>query len=110
MTLPKTHAGTGFMHEGFHKDDPRSSPGLFAWANTIFGELILKVFQEPHACSIKGTFPARAKTGTQQSSGRTAAFSRAFRPSSAHPLKASRSVRPGPGPGLRGARELTWRS
>ena len=46
-TLQRTHAGTGFMHEAFHKDDPRRfTRAWFAWANTAFGELILKVFQE----------------------------------------------------------------
>lgn len=49
-TLQKTHAGTGFMHEAFHKDDPtKFTRKWFAWANTIFGELILKVYRErPH--------------------------------------------------------------
>ncbi len=49
-TLQRTHAGTGFMHEAFHKDDPRKfTRAWFAWANTIFGELILKTFRErPH--------------------------------------------------------------
>jgi uncharacterized protein len=43
-TLKATHAGTGFMHESFHKDDPtRFTRKWFAWANTMFGELILKV-------------------------------------------------------------------
>lgn len=42
--LKATHAGTGFMHESFHKDDPnRFTRKWFAWANTMFGELILKV-------------------------------------------------------------------
>lgn len=42
--LKATHAGTGFMHESFFKDDPsRYSRPWFAWANTMFGELILKV-------------------------------------------------------------------
>jgi hypothetical protein len=46
-TLQKTHAGTGFMHEAFHKDDPKIfTRSWFAWANTIFGELVLKTFQE----------------------------------------------------------------
>ncbi len=46
-TLQKTHAGTGFMHEAFHKDDPKKfTRSWFAWANTIFGELILKTCQE----------------------------------------------------------------
>ncbi len=43
-TLKATHAGTGFMHEAFHKDDPaRFTRPWFAWANTLFGELILHV-------------------------------------------------------------------
>lgn len=48
--LVKTHAGTGFMHESFHKDDAsKFSRKWFAWANTLFGELILKVYHErPH--------------------------------------------------------------
>jgi len=45
--LRRTHAGTGFMHEGFHKDDPtKFTRSWFAWANTIFGELVLKTFNE----------------------------------------------------------------
>ena len=46
-TLQRTHAGTGFMHESFHKDDPKKfTRAWFAWANTIFGEFILKVYAE----------------------------------------------------------------
>jgi meiotically up-regulated gene 157 (Mug157) protein len=46
-TLQTTHAGTGFMHEAFHKDDPaKFTRSWFAWANTIFGELVLKTFKE----------------------------------------------------------------
>ena len=46
-TLQKTHAGTGFMHEAFNKDDPKIfTRSWFAWANTIFGELVLKTFKE----------------------------------------------------------------
>lgn len=45
-TLKSTHAGTGLMHESFHKDDPaKFTRKWFAWANTMFGELILKVHQ-----------------------------------------------------------------
>lgn len=49
-TLRRTHAGTGFMHEAFNKDNPKKfTRPWFAWANTIFGELVLKTFQErPH--------------------------------------------------------------
>ena len=48
--LVKTHADTGFMHESFHKDDAKKfSRKWFAWANTLFGELILKIYHErPH--------------------------------------------------------------
>lgn len=43
-TLLKTEAGTGFMHESFHKDDSKNfTRKWFAWANTLFGELILKL-------------------------------------------------------------------
>lgn len=45
--LKKTHAGTGFMHESFNPDNPSEyTRSWFAWANTIFGELILKVYNE----------------------------------------------------------------
>jgi hypothetical protein len=45
-TLKNTHAGTGFIHESFHVDDPNDfSRSWFAWANTIFGELILHLFK-----------------------------------------------------------------
>lgn len=45
--LIKTHAGTGFMHETFHKDDcTKYTRAWFAWANTLFGELILKIYNE----------------------------------------------------------------
>ncbi len=45
--LRDTDAGTGFMHESFHKDDPtKYTRPWFAWANTIFGELILKLIRE----------------------------------------------------------------
>jgi uncharacterized protein len=47
VSLQKTHAGTGFMHEAFHKDDAgKFTRGWFAWANTLFGELVLKTFKE----------------------------------------------------------------
>ncbi len=45
--LKNTHAGTGFMHETFHKNDPgKFSRSWFAWANTLFGELLWKTYQE----------------------------------------------------------------
>ena len=46
-TLKATHADTGFMHEAFHKDDPKDfNRAWFAWANTLFGELIIKIKNE----------------------------------------------------------------
>jgi meiotically up-regulated gene 157 (Mug157) protein len=45
--LQKSHAGTGFMHESFHKDDvSKFSRKWFAWANTLFGEFVLKLYRE----------------------------------------------------------------
>jgi meiotically up-regulated gene 157 (Mug157) protein len=45
--LKTTHAGTGYMHEAFHKDDPSQyTRPWFAWANTLFGEFLWKVYQE----------------------------------------------------------------
>jgi hypothetical protein len=44
--LQKTHGGTGFMHESFHKDDAGNfTRKWFAWANTIFGELLWEVYK-----------------------------------------------------------------
>lgn len=45
-----THAGTGFMHEAFNKDNPADyTRDWFAWANTLFGELIVLIDNErPH--------------------------------------------------------------
>ena len=41
--LKNTNADTGFMHESFHKDDPsKFTRKWFAWANTLFGELIIR--------------------------------------------------------------------
>lgn len=42
--LMTTDAGTGFMHESFHKDNAKKfTRKWFAWQNTLFGELILKL-------------------------------------------------------------------
>jgi meiotically up-regulated gene 157 (Mug157) protein len=46
-TLRDTDARTGFIHEAFHKDDPANfTRPWFAWANTLFGELILKLYND----------------------------------------------------------------
>ncbi len=40
-TLQSSTVGTGFMHESYFKDDPKQfTRPWFAWANTLFGELI----------------------------------------------------------------------
>jgi meiotically up-regulated gene 157 (Mug157) protein len=45
--LKKTHGDTGFMHEAFLKDNPKDYyRSWFAWANTLFGELIIKIHKE----------------------------------------------------------------
>jgi len=45
--LIATDGGTGFMHESFDKDDPtRFSRPWFAWANSLFGALVLKIMDE----------------------------------------------------------------
>lgn len=42
--LLTTDAGTGLMHEGFHKDDPnRFTRPWFAWANSLFAEFVMDV-------------------------------------------------------------------
>jgi uncharacterized protein len=48
--LQRSNAGTGFMHEAFHKNDAkRFTRKWFAWANTIFGELLYEVWKKkPH--------------------------------------------------------------
>lgn len=45
--LMNTDAGTGFMHESFHKDDAKNfTREWFAWQNTLFGELIIKLVDD----------------------------------------------------------------
>jgi len=45
--LVDTDHGTGFIHESFHKDDAsRYTRSWFAWQNSLFGELILKLIDE----------------------------------------------------------------
>lgn len=45
--LMNTDAGTGFMHESFHKDNPKNfTRAWFAWQNTLFGELIIKLVND----------------------------------------------------------------
>ena len=45
--LMQTDAGTGFMHESFHKDDANKfTRKWFAWQNTLFGELIISLIEK----------------------------------------------------------------
>ncbi len=54
-SLKATHAGTGFMHESFHKDDPaKFTRSWFAWANTLFGEMVMKVYRERPGVLVTG--------------------------------------------------------
>jgi meiotically up-regulated gene 157 (Mug157) protein len=42
--LKASAAGTGFMHESYNKNNPVTfTRSWFAWANTLFGELIAKL-------------------------------------------------------------------
>ncbi|MCI2243347.1 glycoside hydrolase family 125 protein [Xanthomonas sp. PPL568] len=51
--LKTTDADSGFMHEAFDKDNPSTfTRPWFAWANTLFGELIIDLHQrKPHLLS-----------------------------------------------------------
>ena len=52
--IVKSDANTGFMHEAYHKDNPaRYSRAWFAWANTLFGELVLELVQSGKAGLLK---------------------------------------------------------
>jgi meiotically up-regulated gene 157 (Mug157) protein len=45
--LKRSHGDTGFMHESFHKDDPKKfTRSWFAWTNTLFGEFLWKVYKQ----------------------------------------------------------------
>lgn len=47
QSLLNTDAGTGFIHESFDKNNPAHfTRAWFAWQNTLFGELILKLVGE----------------------------------------------------------------
>ena len=47
LTLLNTDAGTGYMHESFHKDDANNyTRRWFAWQNTLMGELIVKLIDD----------------------------------------------------------------
>ncbi|WNQ10517.1 glycoside hydrolase family 125 protein [Paenibacillus aurantius] len=45
--LEATDAGTGFMHEGFHADDPAQfTRPWFAWSNSLFAQLVYRAMKK----------------------------------------------------------------
>ncbi|MNN62912.1 hypothetical protein D3C81_1782480 [compost metagenome] len=45
--LEATDADTGFMHEGFHADDPAVfTRKWFAWSNSLFSQLVYTAMKE----------------------------------------------------------------
>ena len=52
--LVNTDNRTGFMHESFNKDNAaKYTRSWFAWQNTLFGELILKLIDDGKADLLK---------------------------------------------------------
>ena len=46
-TLMRTHGGTGFMHESFDPNAPEQfTRDWFAWANSMFGELVYRLYEQ----------------------------------------------------------------
>jgi uncharacterized protein len=63
-TLRDTTAGTGLIHESFHKDDPsRCTRDWFAWANTLFGELVLDIVKRKPKLVVRPVGAAPAGPG-----------------------------------------------
>jgi meiotically up-regulated gene 157 (Mug157) protein len=61
--LRNTDAESGFVHEAFHRDDPaKFTRPWFAWANSLFGELILRLSEE-HPQLLKLDFEKRQEEG-----------------------------------------------
>ena len=51
--LLTTHADTGFMHESFDPDAPSVfTRSWFAWANSLFGEMIYRLYDEGRLATI----------------------------------------------------------
>ncbi|MNC45124.1 hypothetical protein D3C75_940710 [compost metagenome] len=45
--LESTDADTGFMHEGFHADDPSVfTRSWFAWSNSLFSQLVYRMMKD----------------------------------------------------------------
>jgi len=55
VTLQKTLTGTGCMHEALNENYPNKfTRPWFVWANTIFGELVLKTLHQNQGCQNQG--------------------------------------------------------
>lgn len=69
--LRNSTAGTGFMHESYNVDSPNSyTRPWFAWANTVFGDLILHLAKEkPHL--LAGEPPRKNTHATHHSHSRS---------------------------------------
>ena len=51
-------AGTGFMHESYNRNDAQSfTRAWFAWANTLFGELVAKLVTSASPTCSRATLP-----------------------------------------------------
>ena len=54
--LKHANAGSGFMHESFNCNDAtKFSRSWFAWANTLFGELVVTL-AERHPTLLSGSY------------------------------------------------------
>ena len=65
--LVRSARDTGFMHESFNVDDPTDfTRSWFAWANGLFGELILQLIsQRPHLILVDGDEAAAAASAVK---------------------------------------------
>lgn len=62
-TLLTTHAGTARMHESFDKDDAsRFTRSWFAWANSMFGELVMTMHEHGELPSAVAALTAEGLT------------------------------------------------
>jgi len=62
--LVEATAGYGFMHESFNKDDATDfTRPWFAWANSLFGELVVKIMNEYPEMILKSAVPTVAASG-----------------------------------------------
>jgi meiotically up-regulated gene 157 (Mug157) protein len=72
--LKASSADTGFMHESFYVDDPtRFTRSWFAWANSLFGEMVLHlVYEYPEFMLQEGLRSERVKPAVSVLAARSA--------------------------------------